>query len=239
MKIYKDILEHLKLESIHVRMKGENYFGVPLEMEANNWVLALDGKEEIQGEGILCVRRGNDIYEWPVYLTKIINNEAYSIYSCIHKCVININQLTDKDMELLDEIRNVEKQTERWNKRKEERFVIKEDIEGIGFDSAEQQIITIDDTLPCFINNVSYSGSQVVTVCSYMPKGKVICLNLGFKNPTERIPIKATVRHYEELKNTNDKLAVVSMEFDHAPLAWQQRMNRLIESINNKKNEEK
>ena len=238
MKIYKDILEHLKIESIHVNINGTSYFGVPIEMNMNTWVLALDGNDEINGNGLLCIRKGTQIFEWPVELDSI-KNDKYSIYTCIHRARITADNLDDNSIAFMEEIRNVEQETNRWNKRKEERFTIKEDIEGIGFDSAEQQIITKDDTFPCFVNNVSYSGSQVVTYCSYMPAGKIICLNLGFKNPVERIPIKAIVRHYQEIQGKDgSKFAVVSMEFEHPPLSWQHRMTNLIENRKKNKKEE-
>lgn len=238
MKIYKDILEYLKIESVHVNINGTSYFGIPLEIEEDTWILALDGQEELQGEGTLFLRKEEHIFEWPVVL-ETVSSDRYSIYSCIHRAKITAKDLDEKSISFIKEIKNVEMETNRWNKRKEERFTIKEDIEGIGFDSAEQQIITKDDTLPCFVNNVSYSGSQVVTYCSYMPAGKIICLNLGFRNPVERIPIKAVVRHYQEINGANgNKLAIVSMEFEHPPLSWQHRMTKLIEYVKTKKQEE-
>lgn len=231
MKIYKDILEYLKIESVHVNVNGISYFGVPLEIEDNIWILALDRQEEIIGNGLICIRKENEIFEWKVKL-ETVSNDKYAIYTCIHKATLIEEKLDERSITFIKEIKNVELETNRWNKRKEERFTIKEDIEIIGFDSAEQQIITKDDTFPCFVNNVSYSGSQVVTYCSYMPAGKIICLNLGFKNPVERIPIKAVVRHYQEITGDNgNKFAVVSMEFEHPPLSWQHRMTKLIENV--------
>lgn len=234
MKVYKDILEYLKIDSVYIRIDGTNYFSVPLEMNEDYWVLAMDEMKDIKGDGILYILTKNGNFEIPIGIEKF-NDNKYSIYTCIHKASFYIDNLKEEDKVFLEEVKKVENETSKWNKRKEERFTIKEDIEGIGFDSPEQQLITMEDTFPCFVTNVSYSGSQVITYQSYMPVGKVICLNFGFKNPIERILIKAIVRHYQEIKGNEKKLAIVSMEFDHAPLSWQHRMNRLVEHINNKK----
>ncbi len=240
MKIYKDILESLGIINVSLLYKGKNFFCMPLDISGNLWEVVIDGDFTINGIGKLCITRKFDTLEFSCAIETEIN-DVYSIYSCIHKLTIGFSGDNETEIKFQRLLREFEKDQIMLNKRKEERYEIKGNIKGIRFDKIEQKLVTTVEELPCLVDNLSLGGAKVITYNSYFPIGSLVCLYLSFIEPIEQIPLKATVRYVTVKKNTikAHELAILSMEFERASIAYQNRIKRLIEYNNHEKKGEK
>jgi len=235
MKIYKDILTALKISNCSLKFNNTSYFCVPLDISGITWTVALDTDVVLNGTGLISILFNDEYIKFPCNIESV-KSDTYSFYSCVHTLTIGITDSSDSAMIFMTNLREVEKDFLKWNKRKEERYDIKENIELIGFDSPEQKIITQqEEELPCLIDNISFSGVKIITYASYFPINKPVCILLSFTAPFEKIPVKAFVRHCIEKQDIKKqtKLAILSLEFEHTPIPLLNRINRMIDKIKN------
>lgn len=233
MKVYKDVLQALSIENVNINFNGRTFFCIPLEISDSLWTVAIDGDFTINGLGELCIKWKNEYLKFNCAIESLIGN-SFSLYSCMHQVSIALVDESPVEMEFHKLLRELEKDLYRNNKRKEERFEIRENIRGMRLDKPEQKILTSAEELPCLIDNISFGGARIITYDSYFQKEKPVCLYLSFIEPVEQIPIKAFVRNYTRKKsqNGNQDLAVLSLEYERAPISYQNRVKRLIEYIN-------
>lgn len=229
MKIYQDVLTFLGIKNIHITFNKQSYFAVLMEISGNQWTVVLDEDNRIEGYAKIVVLWNESEIEFNCNIT-VAPSDNFSIYTCLHILTISYNTDSEEQNLFISKIREIEKNFYEWNKRKEERFEIKENITDIKFDKIEQKVITQEDELPCFVIDISCSGSKIITFSSYFPVGSAICLVFSFREPIEQIPIKAYIRQAlkkrDEIHHTN--LSILSLEFDHPPIAFQKRMNDFI-----------
>ena len=239
MKIFKDILNVLKIGSVYVIHKDILFMCIPLEINGNNWIVSCD-HDKLSGEVILKVSfNGSFIY----LKTKIIKKEQDDFSSFIYELQINENEKTKDNFKYLFfmMISEVEEQANEWNKRKEERYEIGLDekkIEAIGFKSPEQIVVTDKTQLPCVINNISFSGAKITTMEGHFFKDKKICLYLSFRNPIEQIPLISVIRNCY-IKNTseNKNVTIISMEHEEPSYEYKKRIDNYIKYLQGGKND--
>lgn len=236
MRIYKDIIEELDMNSMFLTLKGQNFFCTPLDISGNIWTAAVDADFTIEGNSILTINRHEGQLHFPCYIDTVRTSEI-SAYSCIHRIMLSTGEFGENEMKFIHEVRRVESEIYKWNKRREERYDIKDDIEKIDFSSVQQQVILKEDTLPCMVNNISYGGAQIITYDARYEIGGRLLMNYSFRNPPEEILVPSYIRHIisQPAKEGCERLIVLCLEYDHAPLAFHKRMEAFIKKIEDAK----
>lgn len=233
MKISKDILNALKIETAYIVFGKVLYFAMPLEINGLEWILTCDS-DEISGSCSIKVKyRGSFLY----LAAEILKKEQDSFCSFIYEARIDKSEL-NKDIfkkNFFSELGKMERNYENWNKRKEKRYEIGMDenlLKKMNFRSAEQTVVADKKQLPCLVNNISYSGAKVTTLEGDFHRDKKICLALSFSNPIEQIPIVALVKNCT-IKSAADRtvVSILSVKFENSPYEFRKRLDRFIEQV--------
>lgn len=237
MRIYKDILDELSMNSMYLIWKGQNFFCTPLDISGNVWTVAVDADFTVEGICELIVNYKDKRLVFPCHIGTV-DTGAIIISSCIHRCILSTSVSGDDEIEFQKRVREIESQQYKWNKRKEERYDIKFDIEAIQFSSPQQQVILPQETLPCFIDNISFGGAKIITYESRYEVGNKVVVSYTFSNPIEVIQVPSYIRHIISLpkKEDSERLIALCLEYDHAPLAFQKRLTVFVERLNAIKN---
>lgn len=239
MRIYKDILEELCINSMYLKWKNQNYFCKPLDISGNVWTVAIDADFTVQGKSELIVNTKEERLSFECDLSTV-ETDRMMITNCIHRCILKSKQEGIKENELINKIREVENEQYKWNKRKEERYEIKFNIDDIQFSSPQQQVIIPNDTLPCFVDNISFGGAKIITYEQRFELDGKIVISYSFTKPPEVIQVPGYIRHIISLpiKENMDRMTALCIEYEHIPLAFQKRMKQFVERLNSKKEEE-
>ena len=237
MKVYKEILEALKIESVYVISDDTTFMCYPLEIEDTKWKVSCDS-EFLSGKIKLKVNFFGDNFYLSASIERIKQEDSCSF---IYEVVINEAEKKDSIqkniffMMLFD----MEKDSREWNKRKEERYEIgldEERISAIGFKSPEHIIVSGKKQLPCVVNNISYSGMKLTTMEGDFEKGKKVCICLSFVNPIEQIAIIGTIRNcFIKTTKSGEIVSVLSLEFKMPHYEYNKRVQKFIESLLEKK----
>jgi len=241
MRVYKDISNELSLNNCFLIWKNKNFFCNILDISGNIWTIAIDADFTVEGECQLIINYNNERLVFPCYVDTVPTDKLF-ISSCIKRCIISTSLSEEAEINYIKKVRNIEKQQYHWNKRKEERYDIKFDIEKIQFSSPQQQLISRQETLPCFIENISYGGAKLITYESRYEINDKIVINYSFTNPPEIIDVPSYIRHIISRplnENNGDRLISLCVEYDHAPLSFQNRMIKFVERINKEKEDVK
>ncbi|MBO4858725.1 MAG: PilZ domain-containing protein [Treponema sp.] len=233
MKINKDVLNAMKIETIYVIKNDTIHQCMPLEMEGQNWSVAADS-DGISGNIKLKVKfNGSFIY----MEAEIEKKEQDELYSFTYDIKINEKETEGDDFKkaFFERISEITKMSEQWNKRKEERYDIGLDekkIEMIRFRKPEQTAVFEKKQLPCLVNNMSYSGAKVTTMNADFQTGKRICIMYSFKNPIEQIPVTGIIRNCM-IKTISEKviISILSIEYEESPFSYKARMDSFIEEL--------
>ena len=118
MKIYKDILNALKIENVYVISNKVLFMCVPLEIKKNFWLISCDSAG-LSGEVILKVKfNGSFIY----LKSKISIKEQDTFNSFTYELEVDTEE-QEKDRfkyMFFTMIYTLEEEYEKWNKRSEE-----------------------------------------------------------------------------------------------------------------------
>lgn len=237
MKIYKDILNALRIEATYVLTNETTYMCIPLEIKNNTWVIACDSNY-ISGKVILKVKfNGSNIY----LNTKIKKQEQDAYNSFIYEIEIDEEEKKKDNFKYVffTMIYEMEEKCSEWNKRSEERYEIGLDeqrLNAISFKSPEQIIVIEKLQLPCVVNNISYNGAKITTMEASFQKEKKVCLYLSFTKPIEQIPMIATVRNcFLKTTKENVNMSIVSMQYDEPSYEYKQRIHDFIKKMQGEK----
>ena len=230
MRIYKDILNALKIETAYILANEILYMCIPLEIRKHTWYVSCDSND-LKNEVVLKVKfNGSFIY----LKSKILQKEQDSLYTFTYELEIEPEEKNKDSLKrvFFAMIAEMEENAEKWNKRKENRYDIGLDearLKAINFKTAEQIIVADKLQLPCVVNNISYGGAKITTIESNFHKDKKVCLYLSFINPIEQIPIVASVRNCF-LKTTmeNKPVSVLSVKYEHSPYEYKKRLDAFI-----------
>lgn len=232
IKVYKDILEKLKIENVF--LTGEtNAFCTVLEIEGNKWVVSTD-KNFYTDSAVLNIKVEGEYMEIPV--------KVDGIESGLYRLLLSSPQSSGHQFsQLMQRINELEKNHEIWEKRKEERFNIGiKKSEDFLLSKPEQTIVYDKKELPCLVNNVSFSGANITTVSfsgSEFRRGAEVFLVLKFNSPIERIILKANIQSVavkSSHENARLKFALLSMQIINPPLAYKERINAFIHKKDSK-----
>lgn len=230
IKVYKDILEKLKIENVF--LTGEtNAFCTVFEIEGDKWVVSTD-KNFYTDSAVLNIKTDGEYMEIPVKIDGIENGLYRIALSSSRKKQFSA---------LMQRIEELEKNHEIWEKRKEERFNVGIKKSGDFLLSKPEQTILYDKKeLPCLVNNVSFSGANITTVSfsgSEFRRGTEVFLVLKFNSPIERIILKANIQSVavkSSHENTRLKFALLSMQIINPPLSYKERINAFIHKKDSK-----
>ena len=228
MTITKDILTELGIANFSVIYNDKSFFCMPLNISGNQWTVAIDGDFTIEGNVTLRISTDKGLLHFPGYMD-IVHTGPDTFCTCVHRITVSFYSTEPEVTDFLNALRDIEKQKLKWNKRKEERYAIGEKKELIGFDKAEQKIKWMGKTLPCFIYNVSYGGSQVITVCEAFQSGQQLEASYTFVMPPQMVDIAAVIRHVDTVVKQDGKLrfSVLNLQFPEPPIIWMQRIEKM------------
>lgn len=233
MKIYKGILDALKIESVYVISDECLYMCFPMEIEDRRWTVSCDSeflKEKIQ---LKVSFRDSFIY----FNADIEKKEQDSTCAFIYEVLVDEEEKRSDNQKIFFfmMLHKMEEDCKEWNRRKEERYEIGLDekrIEEINFKAAEHVLVTDKKQLPCMVNNISYSGAKITTMEGRFEINKRICLCLAFVNPIEKIALIGIIRNCH-IKTTKDGgiISVLSLEFMDIPYEYSKRIQLFIKKI--------
>ncbi len=234
--VHKDILKHLKIE--HLFLTGEkNCFCGLVAVSGAEWRVNLDVPYE--GNAILNIKYKGLYTEAAVTVKKDADTECFLIHF--------VNSDDENIKEILSAVIELEKNTELWNKRTEERFSLGvNNSEKFNLESPEQLLIAGNAKYPCMVNDVSFRGMKITTFASSaISSGNEITVILKFVNPIEQISLKGviqavTMKTPETKSGRSRQFAIVSIQFLETPLVYKQRLGRYISDYaRNKKDNKK
>lgn len=227
IKVYKDILEKLKIENAF--LTGEtNAFCTVLEIEGNKWVVSTD-KNFYTDSAVLNIKTEGEYMEIPAKIDGIENG--------LYRLLLYTPQSSGQQfLQLMQRVNELEKNHEIWEKRKEERFNIGiKKSEDFLLSKPEQTVVYDKKELPCLVNNVSFSGMNITTVSfsgNEFKRGAEVFLVLKFNSPIERIILKANIQSVavkSSHENAKLKFALLSMQIINPPLSYKERINAFIQ----------
>lgn len=228
MTITKEILKELGISNFSILFGEKTFFCMPLNISGNQWTVAIDGDFTIEGNVIVRISTDRGLMHIPGYID-IVHYGENSFCTCVHR--ITASLMTDEPdiQDFLIRLRELEKQKLKWNKRKEERYEIRQNISAIGLNNPEQKFMWYDRTYPCFIYNVSYSGTQIITTDDMFQTGQKLELLWSFENPAEVIQITSEICHVDTVVRQDGKLrfSVLNLHFPEPPIQWMKRMEIL------------
>ena len=208
-----------------------------MDISGNIWTIAIDADFTVEGECQLIINYDNKRLIFQCHIDTVPTDEIF-VSSCIKRCIISTSLSNEDEINFIKKVRAIESQQYNWNKRKEERYDIKFDIEKIQFSSPQQQIILSQEILPCFVENISFGGAKIITYENRYEVNNKIIINYSFKNPPEIIDVPSYIRHIIPRpvnKNESERLISLCVEYDHAPLNFQNRMINFVNTINKEK----
>lgn len=233
MKIDKDLLNLLKIETVYICANDTIYLSYPMEINDLTWFITTDSSD-LSGNARLKVKyRGSFLY-----LNCIIHRKQnVSLYAFCYEIEIDRDEKNKDNFKFsfFQELKKIEEKSDGWNKRKEVRYEIGLDEKRqklINFKEEEQLIVCDKQQLPCLVNNLSYSGAKITTLESGFQKDKKVCLYLSFKNPIEQIPLMADIKNCI-IKATAEKkvIAILSLKFENSPVSYKERLEKFIKQI--------
>lgn len=235
MKIFKDILNALKIETVYIISDEHIYFCAPLEIIGLKWIVACDSENILENSKLKIKYNGSFIY----LKAKVEEKKQDDFYSFIYTAEIDSDEKYKDQFKkyFFKSLSEMENNFENWNKRKEKRYDIGLDeniIKKIDFKSAQQTVICDKKQLPCVVNNISYSGAKITTLEANFSKDKKICLVLSFLNPIEQIPLMAQVKNCI-IKSAVDKtiISVLSLKFIESSYEFKKRLDNFIKDEGN------
>lgn len=228
VKATKEILENIGIENIFLSGadESEKWLLRPVELNAINWICSLD--KDCFINNVTCNIKFNGEYIKIHCETEHLEGKIYRI------------EFTDNSSRDFKKIKNKIKELEKnisfLEKRKEKRYEIGikgSQLFGIA-DHEKQNIIFEGKTLPCFFNNISYSGCNIITMQTDLFKfviGDEIAIKLCLSNPLENIFMQGKIRSVALKSSENDthfKFAILSVELFEPPLSWKKRLSDYI-----------
>lgn len=230
MKINKDVLNALRVETVYILCGGGLCLCAPLEIKGNRWCVSCD-TDNIRGKVVLKVKFNGSF----IYLDSEISRKNQDTYfSFIYELEISGDEKKKDSFKLafFRKLEQMEMRAAEWDKRREERYEIGFDekrIKALRLKTAEQILVTDKVQLPCLINNISYSGAKVTTLSGNFQKDKKVCLFLSFVSPIEQIPLIGIIKNCL-IKSTDEKklVAVLSLKFEDPSIDYKTRLDSFI-----------
>lgn len=228
IKATKEILETIGIENVFLsgNNESEKWLLQPVELSKENWVCSLD--KDCFINNVTCNIKINNHY---IRISCEIENLESNIYRIdfAESSSRNFKKLTSK-------IKELEKNISFLEKRKEKRYEIGiKGSEAFGISDYEKQNIIFEGKmLPCFFNNISYSGCNITTMQTDFFKfviGNEIAFKLCFSNPLENIFMLGKICSVALKSPENDthfKFAILSVELADPPLSWKKRLSDFI-----------
>lgn len=230
MKINQDILNYLNISSIYILKSNDIHVCVPVEITGDRWKISTD-TASLEGNALIHIKcYGTDYYFKVEILEKLESDNFAFTY------LAKLKDEKEKNLFLM-EFSMIERKLAGWNKRREERFEIgfdEERIKRFKLKECEQKVIVNKLTLPCVINNISFSGAQITTVDAHFSKTRKVFLFLSFTTPIEQVLLPASIKNVSLRDLCGQIAATLSLEFEEAPIAYKQRVADYISETKKK-----
>lgn len=230
LKATKEILENIGIENVFLSgtEESEKWLLQPMEIGSTCWICSLNKSCFINN--VTCNIKIKDEYIKIPCETELLEGNIYRI---------EFTESSSRDFKKIkSKVKELEKNISFLEKRKEKRYeigIIGAEQFGIA-DHEKQNIIFEGKTLPCFFNNISYSGCNITTMQTELFKfviGDEIAFKLCLSNPLENIFMQGKICSVALKSPENDthfKFAILSIELYEPPLAWKRRLADYIKT---------
>lgn len=228
MNITKDILNELGVLNFSIIYNNKSFFCMPLNISGNQWTVAIDGDFTIEGNVTVRISTDKGLLHFPGYMD-IVHTDSNTFCTVIHRITVSFFSKEETEIDFLNRMREIEKQKLKWNKRKEERYSIGEQIQLIGFDKPEQKLVWNGKQKPCYVYNVSYGGSQIITLNDTFRSEQDLEAVFGFQEPAEIVSIPAVIRHIDTVvkQDGRQRFSILNLQFPEPPISWMKRIEKL------------
>ena len=220
MRITKDILNYLNVTGIYIVKSGEIHVCVPVEVEGSVWRISTD-TQSLSGTALIHIKRsGQDHY----FKVEVVEQTAQDNFAFTY--IVRLKDPKEQDLFLM-EFAVIEQKMKGWEKRREERYEVgfdEERIKAFRLKTYEQKVIVNRLTLPCVLNDISFSGAKLTTVDSHFSKERRVFLFLSFTSPIEQVLVPARIKAVALREVAGQMAATLSLEFEEAPIAYKQRV---------------
>lgn len=234
MKITKDILKALNIETVFIQKDAILYICLPLKIENDYWMIATE-TNNLPNDFFLKINYNSQVIRIKGEIDSFIEEPEFHAFVYKIKIHYDENSADENQKKLFLQIKELEKKQLEWNKRSEERFSIgtdKNKIEAFKLKEIEQTIIMDNVQLPCILNNVSYSGAKITTFESDFCIDKKIILVFSFVEPIEQIQLLATIKHASlKILPNNQTISTLSLQYDTFSLQYKERLTQYIEEL--------
>lgn len=231
MRITRELLEHLKVQSVTLRNNGADILCFLERIEKGLWTFSLPQKIDFQ-KGCTAefqVTFGRE--DSPAALSASVEDFGEDWCAVIPE---------EKDCSpalsaLLKSISGMEEKYESFGRRKEERVKIgRENAARFGLSSLEQSIFLYGAKLvqQCAVLDASIHGIRIITPETPAVRNEEnFCIKLSFRNPGQTVLLKAH-RVYSRLNRTG-KSAFMTLScqlLEPIHFAWKERVIAMLES---------
>lgn len=236
MKVTKELLEHLKVNSISINNAGKNILCFLERVEKGTWTFSLPKKIDFQ--------KTEEVF----FQVKFYEEECYTLSARILDfgedwCEVKPEIETENARlkAFLTLISDMEAKYESFGRRKEDRIKIgKENARSFGLCKLEQTLFLpgIKLSQPCVVLDASVHGICVITPgTKAISEEENFCLKLDFKKPEQIVILKAH-KVYSKLTKTEQKsfLTLSCQLLEPIHFAWKERVIAMIEKRTLKKN---
>ena len=229
MKITKELLEHLKVNSFSLEKDGRDILCHLDRVEKGLWTFTLPNAQNLRIGEIAEVTVLFEREEMTSVLYAEIKDFGEN-WICV--CPEE-NAATDRLSAFYKIIRDMEEKYETFGRRKENRIKIgKENARKFGLSKLEQEIFLQGVKLlqPCVVLDASVHGICVITLeTPFIKKEETFCIRLSFQNPEQTVILRAH-KVYSRLSKTEQKtfttLSCQLLEPIH--FAWKDRVIAMI-----------
>lgn len=232
MKITKDLLNALNIETIYIQKGYDLFLCFPLKMKQDYWMISTD-TDNLEGQITLKIKFNSFFLKIKAEVDSFVEDSG--LHAFIYTIKIKSEAEDDLQKMFFDTIHDMEKKYKEWNKRSEERYDIggdehKKDL--LHLKQFEQVLIFENMQFPCLINNISFSGAKITTFESDFYKEKKLLLCLSFIKPIEQIQIVATIRNASiRILDNNQTISILSVKFDSTPIEFKYRLEKFIAGL--------
>lgn len=229
MKITKELLEHLKLNSVSLEINNKNNLCFLERVEKDLWTFNLPEKIDLENdkELIFNITFANNITGQ--FIAKVSDYGENWINVKIHEDIENQNI-----RDFINAIYELEQKYENFGRRKEERIKIgREKSTEFGLSGLEQSIFLqgIKVVQPCVILDASVHGICIITPETPALRNEdVFCIKLHFENPVQTVILKAHCV-YSKLNKTDSKtfITLCCQLLEPIHFVWKERVISMID----------
>lgn len=230
MKITKDLLQHLKIISILIKVKDTDKICILEKQIGQTWIIKTADNSIFQKETFVKIQINFNDFTQSYFDAKVLTSEKDFTILQLPK------SFNDKKLcNTILEIENLEKKDQKFGRRKEERLKISKDkCFDFFLKSIEQEIIIGKKILPCAIIDVSLHGLCIIAPFSqfYAKDFENFKIKIDFSDCTTQTILNVHKVSARLSKTENNNFAFISCQIlEPVHFEWKKHVITLLENL--------